>query len=704
MLSMSDRTKQEDKTFEDWWDESLQKIPMYTSEWTNFNPSDPGITILEYFIAYHMQQQAQMDEIFPGVVENLLKMAGIARYPGTCARVLLKLKQPGESVFFPAYQQFLVGETVFETEKSCRAGGHKLIGVYGMAEGEILDAGVLLQEEIPMSIKIFGDYPKAGNAVYFIMDSLPEGEEFYFYVHTVKTPYRNDFAESRNQRFAVISWQCYTREGFLEISCKNQTSSFLADGELVFSGIHGAAVYSGMPKSGYCIRGVLKEAAYDIAPQLLSVHGFLLEAFQHKTGCIVKNFRKGQKIEMDSNLLEEGYFRVYCREEEETCYRRYDNSGGSSEKGRYYEVSQDRKGKAVINFNKQKFQYGPAKGKDAVRVVIYTQEMMGRFDLGIVYGYDNQEIQLPVNHVVPENFCLLAKRQDRTGACYDFVKPNREKEGALKYELLEEEGIIRLLDAGDFVGARLFLANSSICQGETGNVRANSLFRAIGAFGELELTNPAPGIGGRHKESLNMAAKRLYEEVKGPQTAVCARDYERMVQKTPGLCIQKVRAVMEDDRNEILVVVKPWSEDPFPGLTPLYQSMLEKYFEPRRLLGVRIGFCGPRYVAIDVRGVIYVKRQYEHYMEEIELVVKKHLDYREGRQQFGEILRFERLFLELEKLEGIVSVQNLVIYPQDLRKASVLGMDIHPAWDCLCYPGNLYLDIHAGQPGGYSYE
>ena len=716
-----------DKAFEEWWEESLKKIPVYTKEWTNFNPSDPGVTILEYFIAFHLMQQKSMDGFSQGAVENLLGMAGIIRRPGACARVLLKLKQPGQSVLFPAYQQFWVGETVFETEKPQRAGGHKLVGVYGMAEEKILDGGVLLQEEIPMSIKIFGDCPKAGNAVYFIMDSLPEGEEFYFYVDVVKTPCRNDFEGTAGQRFAEVSWQCYTREGFQEISCKDQTAAFLTQGELVFSGIQGAMVYSGMPESGYCIRGVLKEASYDIVPQLLSVHGFLLEAFQHKTGCAVKGFGAGQPIELDGDLLENGYFRVYCREEEGNSYRRYE-SNGSGGKGCYYEVSQEegnsycqnesdghggkgryyevsRKGeKAVITFNKRKFGYGPAGGKDAARLVVYTEEMMKRSALGMVYGYDNQLLQLPVSQIAPRNFCLLAKRQDRDGDCYDFVKPGRTKDGDLKYELLEEEGRIRILDAGDFVGAQLFLAGISTCQGEAGNVRADRAFFARGAFGELELSNPAPGMGGRQKESLKMAARRLYEEVKEPQTAVCARDYERMAQRVPGLCIHKVRVVMDEDKNEILAAVKPWSKEPFPGLTPLYQNVLETYFEPRRLLGASICFLSPRYVAVDVRGVIYVKRHYEHCREEIEHVIKKFLDYRAGSQEFGEILKIHQLYWELERLDCIVSVQNLGMYPQDFGKASVHGMDVHPAWDCLCYPGNLSLDIHAGQPGGYGYE
>lgn len=699
---MLDMKKQTDRTFEEWMDEALQKIPMYSSEWTNFNPSDPGITILENLTAFHVLQQSQMDETSTEVTKKLLEIAGITPYPGRYAKVLLSTENLKEEITFPANQQFRVGELVFETERTCRAGGRRLIGVYGVDNGKLLNGEMLLNQEVPLSVRIFGDKPEEGNEVYFIMDSLAEEKELHFYVHTVKTPYRNAFVESVNNRFAKISWQCYTEEGFRDIQCKDMTGSLLTDGELVFRGIRKPAVFDKLPKKGYCIRGVLKKVDYDIPPRILSVHGFLLEAVQRKTSCIVKNCRKSKTVEINCNLLEDGYFRVFCREGEGKSYRRYYPYDGTDREGRYYQFRFQDGGRLFLEFDWDRFRFGPARVKDAVRVVIYNEEMMQRYELGTVYGYDNQEIELPANHIVPENFCLLAERQGEHGeACFDFVKPGKKEEGDLKYELLETEGKIRILDAGDFIEARLFLAGLSTYRGEEGNIRANNQFTAKLFKGEVTLTNPAPGTGGFLKEPIASAVRRFYDEMKRPAAAVCAKDYEEMVQKISGLCIQKVRAVMDYRKNEVRIIIKPWSEKEFPKLTTLYRNMLEKYFESRRLLTTRIRFVEPRYVGIDVRGVIYVKRHYEHYQEEIEAVLKKHLDYRNDPHNFGDILRFEELFYELEQLDCIDSMQNLALYPQNHNLASIEGMDIHPAEDCLCYPGNFYLDIHAGQVGRY---
>src|SRR5437764_13598341 len=39
----------DDRRYQDLLDEALARIPVYTPEWTNFNKSDPGVTILEVF-------------------------------------------------------------------------------------------------------------------------------------------------------------------------------------------------------------------------------------------------------------------------------------------------------------------------------------------------------------------------------------------------------------------------------------------------------------------------------------------------------------------------------------------------------------------------------------------------------------------------------------------------------------------------------
>ena len=51
------------KTHEELMEENLGKIPIYSNEWTNYNASDPGITMLEYLSAFQIIQQNSMNDV-----------------------------------------------------------------------------------------------------------------------------------------------------------------------------------------------------------------------------------------------------------------------------------------------------------------------------------------------------------------------------------------------------------------------------------------------------------------------------------------------------------------------------------------------------------------------------------------------------------------------------------------------------------------
>ena len=64
------------KTYEEKMAEAISNIPLYTREWTNFNPSDPGMTILETLLGFETLQQDSMSDIPARVKQNLLKLVG----------------------------------------------------------------------------------------------------------------------------------------------------------------------------------------------------------------------------------------------------------------------------------------------------------------------------------------------------------------------------------------------------------------------------------------------------------------------------------------------------------------------------------------------------------------------------------------------------------------------------------------------------
>ena len=65
-----------DKNYEDLYAEALAQIAIYSKEWTNFNPSDPGITLLENLTAFNLLQQSRINEVSDEIRCAMLKLLG----------------------------------------------------------------------------------------------------------------------------------------------------------------------------------------------------------------------------------------------------------------------------------------------------------------------------------------------------------------------------------------------------------------------------------------------------------------------------------------------------------------------------------------------------------------------------------------------------------------------------------------------------
>jgi hypothetical protein len=79
----------DDRKYQELLDEALARIPVHTPEWTNFNKSDPGVTLLEVFafltenLLYRSNQIPERNRL------KFLKMIGVPLQPATSARGLV---------------------------------------------------------------------------------------------------------------------------------------------------------------------------------------------------------------------------------------------------------------------------------------------------------------------------------------------------------------------------------------------------------------------------------------------------------------------------------------------------------------------------------------------------------------------------------------------------------------------------------------
>jgi hypothetical protein len=79
----------DDRTFEQIRDEAVRLIPQYCPEWTNYNPSDPGITLIELFSWMTEMVLYRLNKVPDKVYLALLDLIGIRLRPPSPAKAML---------------------------------------------------------------------------------------------------------------------------------------------------------------------------------------------------------------------------------------------------------------------------------------------------------------------------------------------------------------------------------------------------------------------------------------------------------------------------------------------------------------------------------------------------------------------------------------------------------------------------------------
>lgn len=110
----------DDRKYQDLLDEALARIPVHNPEWTNFNKSDPGVTLIELFafltenLLYRSNQIPERNRI------KFLSLLGIPLRPASSARGLVTFSNdhgPLETFTLNAGLEVRAGQVPFRTDQ-----------------------------------------------------------------------------------------------------------------------------------------------------------------------------------------------------------------------------------------------------------------------------------------------------------------------------------------------------------------------------------------------------------------------------------------------------------------------------------------------------------------------------------------------------------------------------------------------------------
>jgi predicted phage baseplate assembly protein len=124
----------DDRTFEQLKAELVERIPVYTREWTNHNESDPGITLLELFAFLGESLLYRFNQIPDTTRTAFLRLLDVQRLPARPARVLVaaQTERPA-GVQLLAHRELRAGPVSFETDKELYAWPLEALGAAKLA-------------------------------------------------------------------------------------------------------------------------------------------------------------------------------------------------------------------------------------------------------------------------------------------------------------------------------------------------------------------------------------------------------------------------------------------------------------------------------------------------------------------------------------------------------------------------------------------
>src|SRR5215510_4579727 len=109
----------DDRRYQGLVDEALARIPVYTPEWTNFNRSDPGVTLIEVFAFLTESLLYRANQIPERNRRKFLSLLGIPLQPASSARGVVTLSNdrgPRETIVLPSGIEVRAGQIPFRTD------------------------------------------------------------------------------------------------------------------------------------------------------------------------------------------------------------------------------------------------------------------------------------------------------------------------------------------------------------------------------------------------------------------------------------------------------------------------------------------------------------------------------------------------------------------------------------------------------------
>ncbi len=622
--------KIDDRNYREILNEALARIPVHNPEWTNFNDSDPGITIIQLF-AFMTESMLYRSNLIPDRNRiKFLKLLGIPLQAGEPARGIVSFsntKGPLKNIHIPLETEVSQGQVPYRTEDG--------VDVLPL-EARIYYKSRLAKDKSDklkdLYLSLYSSLSKKNVMpdLYETKSLIPPDNGIIF--PEVELAGKKPEDDPGTKGFAIDGclWVALLSRTAL-LKDKDDTREAIAKKEISI-GIMPGQVDARRTLSPLAAKSadIQSEFIYEM-PARHNVYGFSIVRLDDE---IVTNYRRLSPRSTGNLLSEPGIVKLELPERENigkwTGFEPLEPGTGDLPP-----VIPDPKiEERVISWIRIRPSLSEQQQAQAsiswigINAARFTQKAHASSEfLGKGTGEPDQKFLLINRPVIPGSVQLTVNGE-AWYEIYDLQAARAEvPSGTLQRNITDLENdtmnVFRLdpesgeISFGDGIHGKR-PAFDSIIQAKYDYGGGKKGVAGIGAINKcsvlpagVSVANPLPTWGGDEPETIQEAEKRIPGFIKHREKLVSEEDFREIARGAPGIEIGRVEVLAllhpeipdVDSPGNVTLIVIP-VHDPrrpdFPQPDPLFLDTLCKYLEPRRLVTTELHVQGPEYIDILV--------------------------------------------------------------------------------------------------------
>ncbi|MFZ4734729.1 MAG: putative baseplate assembly protein [Bradymonadia bacterium] len=251
----------DDRTHKEIVEEAKRLIPQYCPEWTNFNPSDPGITLVELFAWMTEMVIYRLNKVTDKNFIAFLNLMGVRLQPPQPARALLQftLVRGAPAALVAAGTPVSTVPTgrdepvVFETADDVLVTDNRVVRCYTQVSDEYADQTAFVEGKRSEGFEVFGGVTHIERALYLGDPRFEQVGEDSILVVKITTAAARPMVD-------LLAWEYWNGRRWRELT---RSTTEVEDGAIAFQGIDKIEPLAVNGATLPWIRGRLVEAPKD---------------------------------------------------------------------------------------------------------------------------------------------------------------------------------------------------------------------------------------------------------------------------------------------------------------------------------------------------------------------------------------------------------------------------------------------------------